>query len=351
LYGLPPNIKGKVIINDFKQLAQMGIVLINLGTPFAPTTSAVRQYLREFLSDSRVVELPRWLWLPLLYCVVLILRPPKSAKKYQQIWTSRGSPLSFHTQDQAQALQRELLDRGLSHLHVTYAMRYGSPHIQEAIDALITQGCKEIMVLPLYPQYAASSTASALDAVYTSLQSRRDMPALYTINTFYDNPGYITALKNQIHHYWQQHGQGEHLVMSFHGVPVATIKKGDPYFDQCMGTAASLASALALEPHQYTVAFQSRFGKAEWLKPSTDEILKHLAQTGIKKLDIVCPGFVADCLETLEEIAIEGKQIFELNGGSVYHYIPCLNKSEDWIKALADLCQQQLPARLCPYPS
>jgi ferrochelatase len=269
-----------------------------------------------------------------------------SAKKYQAIWTARGSPLAFHTQDQAKALQQVLLERGLSHLQVTYAMRYGSPSIQRAINTLLDQGCEHIMALPLYPQYAASSTASALDKVYTSLQSMRNMPALYTVKAFHTHPAYLSALAHQIQNYWQQHGQGEHLVMSFHGVPVATIKKGDPYFDHCIGTARALASALALKEDAYTVAFQSRFGKAEWLQPSTNATLTDLAQQGVKKVDIVCPGFVADCLETLEEIAIEGKQIFELNGGSIYHYIPCLNKDEDWIKALADLCQQHLPAGL-----
>ena len=350
MYDLSLTIKGSIKIKDLKQLAHTGIVLINLGTPSAPTTRAVRQYLREFLSDSRVVELPRALWLPLLYCVVLILRPAMSAKKYQKIWTNRGSPLLFHTQDQAQALQKELFGRGLSHLRVSYAMRYGRPSIKEAVAALIAQGCQQIMALPLYPQYAGSSTGSALDGIYASLRTMRNMPALYTVKAFYNDQGYISALKNQIHNYWQQYGQGEHLVMSFHGVPVATIKKGDPYLEQCLGTASSLAAALALDEQQYTVAFQSRFGKAKWLTPSTNDSLKHLAQKGIKKVDIICPGFVADCLETLEEIVIEGKHIFELSGGSTYHYIPCLNTNEDWIIALADLCQQQLPAwlRSCP---
>lgn len=258
----------------------------------------------------------------------------------------------FHTQDQTKALQQTFLRRGLPHLSVNFAMRYGTPPIHKAIEELVAQGCQQIIALPLYPQYAASSTASALDRVYDSLRHMRNMPALYTVKAFYDDPGYIGALAAQVRRHWQHYGQGEHLLISFHGVPVATINKGDPYLEQCLGTAKHLASALELDEHQYTVAFQSRFGKAEWLKPSTNKTLTYLAQTGIKKLDIICPGFVADCLETLEEIAIEGKAIFESSGGSVYHYIPCLNTNQDWISALATICQQQLPTwlRSCTPP-
>lgn len=321
---------------------QTGILLINLGTPGAPTAKAVWLYLREFLSDKRIVELPRWLWIPILYGVILPYRAGKSAKKYQKIWTSRGSPLLYHTQDQSRALWENLRTQQLHHIQVAYAMRYGAPDVLSVIKNLLAQGCQRLIVLPLYPQYAASSTASALDMVYSCLRKVRNMPALSVIKDFHDHPGYIHAMAQQIRSQWQQYGQGEHLVMSFHGVPVVTIEKGDPYFVQCQETARLLANALDLKDNQYTLAFQSRFGRGQWLKPATNEVLKHLAQAGIQHVDICCPGFVADCLETLEEIAIEGKAQFETYGGKIYHYLPCLNANKDWINVLTDLCQQQL---------
>lgn len=322
---------------------QTGILLINLGTPTAPTTGAVRKYLRSFLSDPRVIEISRWLWLPLLYCLVLLYRPTLSARKYRSIWTKRGSPLLSHTQDQAYALEKALHARKLSSIRVSYAMRYSAPSIDSALHEFQRLGYQHIIALPLYPQYAASSTATALDCVYRSVQKMRNMPALTTIKEFHANTGYLHALEMQIRTYWEEHGQAEHLLISFHGLPVRMVEKGDPYFEQCKNTALLLAHRLELTKTQYTIAFQSRFGKAQWLQPSTNEILKTLAQQGIKKLNVICPGFVADCLETLEEIAIEGKNIFIDNGGDEYHYIPCLNENANWINALADLCQQHIP--------
>ena len=321
---------------------QTGILLINLGTPIAPTTGAVRKYLRAFLSDQRVIEIPRWIWLPLLYSVILPFRPKVTAEKYRTIWTKRGSPLLFHTQDQALALEKIFKQRNHSPVIVRYAMRYSPPSVESALQELQNLGCQHIIVLPLYPQYAASSTATALDSVYRSLLKMRNMPALTVVKDFHNDEGYLDALEKHIRAYWAIHGKAEHLLISFHGLPVRMIEKGDPYFDQCHTTASLLVERLGLNKNEYSVAFQSRFGKAQWIQPATDTSLQALAQRGVKKLQVICPGFVSDCLETLEEIAMEGKEIFEENGGNEYHYIPCLNENSDWINALADLCQQYI---------
>jgi ferrochelatase len=320
---------------------KIGIILINLGTPEAPTSQAVRVYLRQFLSDRRVVDLPRLLWLPVLYGFILLRRPALSAKKYKKIWTNRGSPLRWNTQDQAHALQKKLHQLGLTMVQVAYAMRYGSSDIASTITALQSQGCDRILALPLYPQYAASSTASALEAVYSALMTR-NTPALRTVTSFYDAPGYINAIANKVRRHWSKSGQAEHLIISFHGIPQASVAKGDPYYEQCQQTGLLLAKTLGLDPSQYTVTFQSRFGLAAWLQPYTVDTLVTLAKSGIKTLDIICPGFIADCLETLEEIQIEGKEIFEKHGGISYQYISCLNADDEWIEALAGICQQQL---------
>lgn len=322
---------------------QTGILLINLGTPIAPTTTAVRKYLRSFLSDHRVIEISRWIWLPLLYSLVLLFRPRLTAKKYQSIWTKRGSPLLFHTQDQARALEETLQKRHpSSSVTVKYAMRYSEPSIENALQELQSLGCQHIIALPLYPQYAASSTATALDCVYRSLQRMRNMPSLTAVKDFHTDQGYLDALEKHIRAYWSTHGKADHLLISFHGLPVRMVEKGDPYFDQCKNTALLLVQRLGLSETDYTVAFQSRFGTAQWLQPATNSSLITLAQRGIKNLHVICPGFVSDCLETLEEIAIEGKTVFEENGGNEYHYIPCLNENPDWINALADLCHHYI---------
>lgn len=324
---------------------QTGILLINLGTPAAPTAKAVRKYLRIFLSDHRVIEIPRLVWLPILYAFVLPFRALSSAKKYQSIWTTDGSPLMYNTRAQQEALEQALQSQGLENTRVTYAMRYGTPSIHTGLTSLINQGCQRIIALPLYPQYAASSTASALDIVFQHLQTMRNIPELCTINSFHTDKGYIQALAKQIRQHRQQH-HTEHLLMSFHGLPQAMIEKGDPYFEQCQQTAKLLALELGLASNAYSVSFQSRFGKAKWISPSTNDTLALLASNGIKNLHIVCPGFVSDCLETLEEIAMEGEEVFLSHGGEQYHYIPCLNTEPDWINTLVNLCKPYLTSHL-----
>ncbi|MEO8343658.1 MAG: ferrochelatase, partial [Gallionella sp.] len=308
-----------------------GILLINLGTPEAPTPQAVRPYLEEFLSDPRVVEIPKAIWWLILNGVVLNTRPKKSAAKYATVWLPEGSPLRVHTAKQAVQLHGFLGDRTKTPFVVDYAMRYGNPSIPSVLRKLKEQNCQRILIVPMYPQYAASSTGTAFDAVFQELLQMRNVPALRTIKNFHDDPGYIKALANNINEYWMKNGRPEKLVMSFHGLPQFSLDKGDPYHCECHKTARLLAQELGLKPEQYFLSFQSRFGKAEWLKPYTTATLKELGKQKTKRVDVVCPGFVADCLETLEEIAQEGKEDFQHAGGGEYHYIPCLNERNDWM--------------------
>ncbi|OFZ66425.1 MAG: ferrochelatase [Betaproteobacteria bacterium RBG_16_56_24] len=319
-----------------------GILLINLGTPDAPTPKAVRAYLKEFLSDPRVVEIPRALWWLILNGVILNTRPKKSAAKYAAVWMPEGSPLRVHTEMQAVLLQGYLGERTKAPFVVDYAMRYGNPSISSVLRKLKEQNCQRILIVPMYPQYAASSTATAFDIVFGELQQMRNTPALRTIKSFHDNAGYIKALANNINEYWMKNGRPEKLLMSFHGLPQFSLDKGDPYHCECHKTSRLLAQELGLKPEQYTLSFQSRFGKAEWLKPYTAATLKEMGRKKIKRLDVVCPGFVADCLETLEEIALEGKEDFQHAGGGEYRYIPCLNERNDWMHALAELVMDNL---------
>lgn len=319
-----------------------GILLINLGTPDAPTPTAVRTYLKEFLSDPRVVEIPKAVWWFILNVIILNVRPKKSAAKYASIWLKEGSPLRVYTAKQAVLLQGYLSLRTKAPYVVEYAMRYGNPSIPEALRKLKAQNCQRILLVPLYPQYAASTTATALDAVFSELQQTRNTPALRTIKHFHDFPPYINALAKNVRDYWTLHGQPDVLLMSFHGLPQYTLDKGDPYHCECLKTGRLLAEALHLKPEQYRISFQSRFGKAEWLKPYTTATLKELGQQKKSRVDVVCPGFIADCLETLEEIAMEGKEDFQHAGGGEYHYIPCLNDRPDWIHALTDLVADNL---------
>ena len=322
--------------------SRVGILLINLGTPEAPTAPAVRRYLREFLSDPRVVEIPRPLWWLILNLVILPFRPKQSAQRYAQIWSSDGSPLKVHTERQARMLRGYLGERIKAPLVVDYAMRYGSPSVPDLLTGMKDQGCDRILVLPLYPQYAASTTATALDVVGATFARMRNQPALRSVRSFHDHPGYIAALAQNVNDYWFKHGRPDKLVMSFHGVPRYTLDKGDPYHCECQATGRLLAVALKLAPDKFTVTFQSRFGRAEWLQPYTAEVLKQLGKQKLGRIDVVCPGFVADCLETLEEIAIEGKTIFLTAGGKDYHFIQCLNERDDWIHALADIVAKNL---------
>jgi len=315
-----------------------GILLINLGTPDAPTAAAVRPYLKEFLGDPRVVEIPRALWWLILNGVILNTRPKKSAEKYAQIWTSEGSPLLVHTQRQAKLLQ-DALDKERI---VTYAMRYGKPSIPAALANLREQGCTRILALPLYPQYSASTTATAFDALFATLARTRNMPEIRMVRSFHDHPAYIAALAANIADYWAAHGRPDKLLMSFHGVPRYTLDKGDPYHCECRKTGRLLGEALGLAEDDYLITFQSRFGRAAWLQPYTAATLAELGKQGMGRLDVVCPGFVGDCLETLEEIALEGKATFLGAGGKDYHYIPALNEHPRWIAGLAEIAGEHL---------
>jgi protoporphyrin/coproporphyrin ferrochelatase len=328
--------------HDHATAPAIGILLINLGTPAAPTAKAVRPYLKQFLSDPRVVEIPRAVWWLILNGIILNTRPRASAEKYAKVWTSEGSPLRVHTEKQAKLVQGYFSHAGQTQVLVDYAMRYGEPGVEAGLRRLKERGCTRILVLPLYPQYAASTTASTFDAVAASFSRMRNLPELRMVRDFHDDPGYISALTASVRKHWEVNGQGEKLVMSFHGVPRFTLDKGDPYFCECQKTARLLAQQLGLKPEQYLVTFQSRFGKAEWLKPYTQATLEKLAKDGVKSVDVICPGFVADCLETLEEIAIEVRAAFVTKGGKTLNYIPCLNERHDFIGALVALCSRHM---------
>ena len=318
------------------------ILLVNLGTPDAPTAQAVRPYLKEFLSDPRVVEIPKAVWWLILNGIILNVRPKKSAAKYATIWMKEGSPLRVYTERQAHLLEGHLSQRTQAPFVVEYAMSYGNPSIASVMQKLKAQNCTRILVVPMYPQYAASATATVFDRVFAAVQSMRNTPAIRTIKHFHDDAGYIKALAANVNEYWMKHGRPEKLVMSFHGVPKYTLEKGDPYHCECLKTGRLLAQELGLKTEQYVVSFQSRFGKAEWIKPYTMATLQELGKQKTRRVDVVCPGFVADCLETLEEIAMEGKEEFQHAGGGEYHYIPCLNDRNDWMHALTDLVMDNL---------
>lgn len=326
------------------------VVLINLGTPDAPTPSALRRYLRQFLSDRRVVDLPRLLWWPILYGIILTVRPRKSAAKYATIWSPEGSPLAVHTGRQARMLQGWLGERG-HRVEVRFAMRYGKPSIAAVLDELARKNATRILLLPLYPQYAGSTSATALDDAYRDLLARRNQPEIRTVRSFCDDPGYVAAVAASIREYWLRHGEPDQLLMSFHGLPRAVLDRGDPYYCECQKSGRLIAEALGLPAERYRITFQSRFGRAEWLQPYTAPTLHQLGHAKVGRVDVVCPGFVGDCLETLEEIALEGKAEFLAAGGREFHYIPCLNERPDWIAALADLVESHLagwPTRATP---
>ena len=317
------------------------ILLCNLGTPDAPTPAALRRYLGEFLSDHRVVEIPKALWWLILHGIILRLRPAKSAAKYASIWTKEGSPLKVWTEKQAKLLQGWLAQRG-HHVQVRYAMRYGSTSIPEQLDALKSAGATRVLVLPAYPQYSGTTTASISDAVGHWAAQVRNLPDLRFVNRYHDDPGYINALAQRITASWRTNGKPDQLVMSFHGVPERTLHLGDPYHCECLKTARLLAQQLGLSKEQYKVTFQSRFGKAKWLQPYTEPTLVALAKAGVKRVDVACPGFTSDCLETLEEINQEARHAFLVAGGKEFNYIPCLNDSPEWITALCDISLQHL---------
>ena len=310
------------------------VLYCNLGTPDAPTAPALRRYLAEFLSDQRVVEIPRLLWLAILHGIILRIRPKKSAAKYASIWMAEGSPLKVWTQRQASLLDTELIAQG-HQVRVRYAMRYGNPSIASELELLKEQGVTRVLVMPAYPQYSATTTASVFDAVYTWAAKVRRLPEFRFVNHYHDAPGYIDALAASIQAHWAANGQADKLVMSFHGVPERTLQLGDPYHCECYKTARLVAEKLGLAKERLQVTFQSRFGKAKWLEPYTEPTLIKLATEGVKSVDLVCPGFTGDCLETLEEINMEAREAFLHAGGEKFNYIPCLNDSPAWITALA----------------
>jgi ferrochelatase len=321
------------------------VLLVNLGTPTAAAPGPVRAYLKEFLSDPRVVEIPRLLWWPILNGVILTVRPRKSAAKYATIWTEEGSPLLVYSQQQASLLRGYLGDRGID-VDVTLAMRYGEPSIPSVLRSLAEGRAERVLIVPMYPQYSATTTASVLDAVFEVLGRTRNIPEVRWVKHFHDHPGYIAALGQSVLDHWKRHGRaqdrGGKLVMSFHGVPKRTLLLGDPYHCECQKTGRLLGESLGLSPDQFVVTFQSRFGRAEWLQPYTAPTLEALARGGAEAVDVICPGFPADCLETLEEIAMEGRDTFLAAGGKEYRYIACLNGAPAFIKALTDLCAEHM---------
>lgn len=321
-----------------RQTQRSGVLLLNLGTPSAPEPAAIRRYLAEFLSDPRVVELPRALWLPILYGIILTLRPRRLAHAYRTIWTAEGSPLMAISRRQQAGLQQRLG----ADVVVALAMRYGEPSIAQGISSLLAQGARRILLLPLYPQYSATTTATGFDAAFAHLASLRWQPELRSIASYHDEPGYIAALAASVQAHWRQHGRGDHLLMSFHSIPLRCLQLGDPYYCHCQKTARLLAQALQLEPQQWTLSFQSRVGRARWLSPYTDEAVTRLGASGVKQLDAICPGFAADCLETLEEVAIRYDAQFRAAGGGALRYVPALNDAPAHLDFLAQLAQRHL---------
>ncbi|WP_404299628.1 ferrochelatase [Alicycliphilus denitrificans] len=324
------------------------ILLCNLGTPDAPTAPALRRYLAQFLSDPRVVEIPRAAWLPILHGIILRTRPAQSAAKYATIWTDEGSPLAVWSAKQAVMLRGWLGEAGYP-VRVLPAMRYGQPAIAAQLQALQAAGVKRVLVLPLYPQFSATTTASVVDAVADWTRHSRHFPELRFVNDYHDHPDYIAALAASVRAHWRREGaRGDKLVMSFHGIPERNVRLGDPYAEQCRKTAQLLAQALGLENEQWQLTFQSRFGRAKWLEPYTQPTLKRLAAAGLASVDVICPGFPTDCLETLEEINMEVRQAFLQAGGKRFTYIPCLNDNNEWISALSHIAQTHLAGWITP---
>lgn len=314
-----------------------GVLLVNLGTPEAPTPSAVRRFLKQFLSDPRVVEYPRWLWWLILNGIILVIRPSRSAAAYKKIWTDAGSPLMIFSRAIAKAMQRQFDSRYAGAVNVELAMTYGDPSIDAAIDRLLAKGARRLLVLPLYPQYSGTTTASVFDAVARKLNRLRWAPETRFVNQYHDEHGYIDSLAASIREFWKENDRGAKLMFSFHGVPKSTLLGGDPYHCQCLKTARLVSEALGLGDDEWVLSFQSRVGREEWLRPYTDETIVELGKSGIGRVDVVCPGFSTDCLETLEEIAMQNAELFEESGGKSLHYIPALNARPDHVDFLAGL--------------
>ncbi|MCH8493373.1 MAG: ferrochelatase [Idiomarina sp.] len=324
------------------QVGKIGVLLTNLGTPDAPTPKALRKYLAEFLSDPRVVEVPRLLWKVILHGVILRIRPRRSAAAYSTVWTEQGSPLLFHTQAQTNGVRAEMQKLYGDDVIVEFGMRYGNPSISSALEKLFSQGVRKLVVLPLYPQYSASTSGSTFDAISKDFTQRRWLPDFRFISHYHDNAGYIQAVADKIRAHWEQHGRADKLVFSYHGVPKKYLDKGDPYHCECYKTTRLVAENLGLGKDEYQTTFQSRFGREEWLQPYTDVTMKALPGQGVKSLQVVCPGFSSDCLETIEEIGEENCEYFMEAGGERFEYIPCLNSDVQHIQALTAVLQENL---------
>ncbi|RAP58176.1 ferrochelatase [Oleiagrimonas sp. MCCC 1A03011] len=323
-------------------LPAAGVLLVNLGTPEAPTAKAVRPYLAEFLGDPRVIEYPRWLWMPILHGVILRVRPPRSAEAYAKIWTEQGSPLRVFSESLATGMQAELGRRHRGPIRVALAMRYGQPSVADTIAQLQREGVRRLLVLPLYPQYSATSTGSVLDAVADTLKTLRWPPELRIVNDYHAEAAVIDALAASVRAHWDAHGRGDKLLLSFHGIPERYFHAGDPYFCQCQATARLLRERLGMGEDELVVSFQSRVGRERWLHPYTDETVRQLATDGVRKLDVLCPGFAVDCLETLEEVAMQNRDFFVEAGGETLRYIPALNDQPAHIRALTDLALRHM---------
>ena len=324
------------------QPARTGVLITNLGTPDAPTKPALRRYLNQFLSDPRVIELPRLLWWLILHGIVLRTRPAKSAEGYRGVWTQEGSPLLVYTKKQAEGLEQRLRFRYGRDIEVAFAMRYGNPSIESALEELQRRGVRQLLVLPMYPQYSASTTGSTFDALSADFQRRRWLPDLRFISHYHDFEPYTEALARKIEHFWQDNGRPDKLILSYHGVPKRYLRNGDPYHCECHKTTRLLAARLGLREGEYQTTFQSRFGREEWLKPYTDETMMALPREGVKSVHVVCPGFSSDCLETIEEIDEENRGYFMEAGGETFHYIPALNADERHIDMIMALVEKHL---------
>jgi ferrochelatase len=327
---------------DHAQQGRIGVLLTNLGTPQAPQKSALRTYLKQFLSDPRVVEIPRVLWWLILNGIILNLRPARSAAAYRTVWTEEGSPLLVHTRRQSKGVETKLAQSLGERVVVEYAMRYGEPSIHGALQSMIDRGVRQLLVLPLYPQYSGPTVGSTFDAIASDFVQRRWIPELQLITSYHDHPGYIRAVADGIRAHWDQHGRAEKLIFSYHGLPQRYLNEGDPYHCQCHKTTRLVAQELDLPEGQYLCSFQSRFGREEWLKPYTDETLRQLPGSGVRSVQIVCPGFSADCLETIEEIGVENREYFMEAGGERYEYIPCLNEGEAHTDFIAKLVTERI---------
>lgn len=322
--------------------SKIGVLVTNLGTPDEPKTKALRRYLKEFLWDPRVVETPRLIWWCILNLIILTIRPKRSAKAYETVWTEQGSPLLYNTKAQTEKIKAQLIATHGDDVVVEFAMRYGNPSMASVLDKMLEQGVDKLVVLPLYPQYSATTTASTFDAIAKEFSQRRLIPELRFINHYHDFPLYIDALAQKIEQHWVTHGRSDKLIMSYHGIPKRYLMNGDPYHCECYKTSRLVAEKLGLKDDEYMTTFQSRFGREEWLTPYTDHTLQSLPAQGIKSIQVVCPGFSSDCLETIEEIGIENRDYFLEAGGEKFEYIEALNSDDNHINALVKVIENNM---------